>query len=87
MYFALITEYNPLEPPKLNEKVLKDKRKKLKETFQRVLRLYVSLQMQIAKQTVNISLLYLKLKYCVITKCCLKFTNKCANLKMLTKTE
>lgn len=33
-------EYNPLEPPKLNEKVLKDKRKKLKETFTRVFKLY-----------------------------------------------
>lgn len=33
-------EYNPVEAPKLNEKVLKDKRRKLKETFQRVLRLY-----------------------------------------------
>ncbi|KAK3579230.1 hypothetical protein CHS0354_033300 [Potamilus streckersoni] len=33
-------EFNPLEPPKLNEKVLKDKRKKLHETFLRVLRLY-----------------------------------------------
>lgn len=33
-------EYNPLEAPKLNEKVLKDKRKKLKETFQRVMKLY-----------------------------------------------
>jgi WW domain-binding protein 11 len=30
-----------VEAPKLNEKVLKDKRRKLKETFQRVLRLYV----------------------------------------------
>ncbi|KAL4239240.1 WW domain-binding protein 11 [Mactra antiquata] len=33
-------EFNPMEAPKLNEKVLKDKRKKLKETFQRVFRLY-----------------------------------------------
>ncbi|XP_064617580.1 WW domain-binding protein 11-like [Liolophura sinensis] len=33
-------EYDPINPPKLNEKVLKDKRKKLKETFQRVVRLY-----------------------------------------------
>jgi hypothetical protein len=31
-----------VEAPKLNEKVLKDKRRKLKETFQRVLRLYAS---------------------------------------------
>lgn len=31
-----------MDAPKLSEKVLKDKRKKLKETFQRVLKLYVS---------------------------------------------
>jgi len=35
-------EYNPLEPPQLAEKVLKDKRKKLKETLDRVMKLYVS---------------------------------------------
>jgi len=34
-------EYNPLEPPALAEKVLKDKRKKLKETLDRVMKLYV----------------------------------------------
>jgi WW domain-binding protein 11 len=33
-------EFDPTQPPRLNEKVLKDKRKKLKETFDRVLRLY-----------------------------------------------
>ncbi|XP_050394159.2 WW domain-binding protein 11 [Patella vulgata] len=33
-------EYNPIEAPSLNEKVLRDKRKKLLETFVRVLRLY-----------------------------------------------
>ncbi|GAB1611128.1 WW domain-binding protein 11 [Argonauta hians] len=33
-------EYDPTQPPKLNEKVLKDKRKKLKETFLRILKLY-----------------------------------------------
>lgn len=35
-------EYNVNSPPLLNEKVLKDKRKKLKETWDRVMRLYVS---------------------------------------------
>ncbi|KAH8408973.1 hypothetical protein KR009_004714 [Drosophila setifemur] len=35
-------EYNVLQPSPLNEKVLRDKRKKLKETFDRVMRLYVS---------------------------------------------
>uniref|UniRef100_A0A336LW73 CSON006238 protein n=1 Tax=Culicoides sonorensis TaxID=179676 RepID=A0A336LW73_CULSO len=33
-------EYNVMQPSPLNEKVLKEKRKKLKETFDRVMRLY-----------------------------------------------
>lgn len=33
-------EYNPLEAPSLNEKVLRDKRKKLRDTFDRVFKLY-----------------------------------------------
>lgn len=37
-YFGL--EFNPVQQPQLNEKVLKDKRKKLRETFERILRLY-----------------------------------------------
>ena len=37
------TEYNVLQPPPLNEKVLKDKRKKLKETLERVMTMYVSI--------------------------------------------
>lgn len=37
------TEYNPMQPPSLNEKVLREKRKKLRETFDRVFKLYVSL--------------------------------------------
>lgn len=36
-------EYNPTEAPPLADKVLKDKRKKLKETLDRVMKLYVSL--------------------------------------------
>lgn len=36
---SLILEYNVLQPSPLNEKVLKEKRKKLKETFDRVMRL------------------------------------------------
>ncbi|KAH8411569.1 hypothetical protein KR215_006885 [Drosophila sulfurigaster] len=36
----LSSEYNVLQPSPLNEKVLRDKRKKLKETFDRVMRLY-----------------------------------------------
>lgn len=35
-------EYNVNEPPQLAEKVLKDKRRKLKETLDRVMKLYVS---------------------------------------------
>lgn len=38
-----ISEYNVMQPPPLNEKVLKDKRKKLKETLDRVLKMYVSI--------------------------------------------
>ena len=37
----LVAEFDPSLPPKLNEKVLRDKRKKLKETLERVLKLYV----------------------------------------------
>lgn len=43
-------EFNPMEAPKLNEKVLKDKRKKLKETFLRVLRLYEKENLDYAKE-------------------------------------
>jgi len=41
--FFLFLEYNVMQPPPLNEKVLKDKRKKLKETLDRVLKMYVSM--------------------------------------------
>ncbi|XP_075224391.1 uncharacterized protein LOC142326095 [Lycorma delicatula] len=34
-------EYNVLQPSPLNEKVLKDKRKKLRDTFDRVMKMYV----------------------------------------------
>lgn len=39
-YTVLNLEFNPVQQPQLNEKVLKDKRKKLRETFERILRLY-----------------------------------------------
>lgn len=39
-FFCLGLEFNPVQQPQLNEKVLKDKRKKLRETFERILRLY-----------------------------------------------
>ena len=37
------SEYDLTTPPKLSERVLKDKRKKLKETFDRVMGMYVSI--------------------------------------------
>lgn len=37
---SFLSEFNPVQQPQLNEKVLKDKRKKLRETFERILRLY-----------------------------------------------
>ena len=43
MFVCIFTEFDPIDAPKLNEKVLKDKRKKLRETFTRVYRLYVSI--------------------------------------------
>jgi len=36
-------EFDPTQPPRLNERVLKDKRKKLRETFDRVINMYVSM--------------------------------------------
>lgn len=41
------SEFNVLQPSPLNEKVLREKRKKLKETFDRVMRLYVSVESKI----------------------------------------
>lgn len=40
IYLTLCTEFNPVQQPLLNEKVLRDKRKKLRETFERIVRLY-----------------------------------------------
>lgn len=37
---TLFPEFNPVQQPLLNEKVLRDKRKKLRETFERIIRLY-----------------------------------------------
>jgi WW domain-binding protein 11 len=42
--FFLIPEYDPNNPPPYNVKVLQDKRKKLKETWVKVFKLYVSIQ-------------------------------------------
>lgn len=39
----MLLEYNVLQPSPLNEKVLKDKRKKLRDTFDRVMKMYVSI--------------------------------------------
>lgn len=35
-----VSEFNPVQQPLLNDKVLRDKRKKLRETFERIVRLY-----------------------------------------------
>lgn len=35
-----MSEFNPVQQPLLNDKVLRDKRKKLRETFERIVRLY-----------------------------------------------
>ena len=43
-----------MQPPPLNEKVLKDKRKKLKETLDRVLKMYVS----ILSEKINVEVVY-----------------------------
>ncbi len=37
---VLVSEFNPVQQSLLNEKVLRDKRKKLRETFERIVRLY-----------------------------------------------
>ncbi|KAJ1065064.1 hypothetical protein K5549_005873 [Capra hircus] len=43
-------EFNPVQQPQLNEKVLKDKRKKLRETFECILRLYEKENLDIYKE-------------------------------------
>uniref|UniRef100_A0A2K6G9T7 WW domain-binding protein 11 n=1 Tax=Propithecus coquereli TaxID=379532 RepID=A0A2K6G9T7_PROCO len=43
-------EFNPVQQPQLNEKVPKDKRKKLRETFERILRLYEKENLDIYKE-------------------------------------
>lgn len=42
----LCTEFNVNQPSPLNEKVLRDKRKKLRDTLDRVLSMYVSIEIQ-----------------------------------------
>lgn len=43
VFFYRCAEFDPTQPPRLNERVLKDKRKKLRETFDRVINMYVSI--------------------------------------------
>ena len=43
LLFDVGVEFDPTQPPRLNERVLKDKRKKLRETFDRVINMYVSM--------------------------------------------
>lgn len=40
IFSPVLPEFNPVQQPLLNEKVLRDKRKKLRETFERIIRLY-----------------------------------------------
>lgn len=49
IFFNFFLEYNVYQPSPLNEKVLREKRKKLKETFDRVMRLYVRFSFMIFK--------------------------------------
>ncbi|XP_030058956.1 WW domain-binding protein 11 [Microcaecilia unicolor] len=51
-------EFNPVQQPQLNEKVLKDKRKKLRETFERILRLYEKENPDIYKELRKLELEY-----------------------------
>ncbi|XP_029446330.1 WW domain-binding protein 11 [Rhinatrema bivittatum] len=51
-------EFNPVQQPQLNEKVLKDKRKKLRETFERILRLYEKENPDIFKELRKLELEY-----------------------------
>ncbi|KAM4652607.1 WW domain-binding protein 11 [Discoglossus pictus] len=51
-------EFNPVQQPQLNEKVLKDKRKKLRETFERILRLYEKENPEMYKELRKIELDY-----------------------------
>lgn len=54
-----VSEYNVYQPSPLNEKVLREKRKKLKETFDRVMRLYVSLSSDTSYTTCTLSMIFL----------------------------
>lgn len=56
-----LSEYNVLQPSPLNEKVLKDKRKKLKDTLDRVLKMYVSTSFYL-QVTFEFLLIYLLLQ-------------------------
>lgn len=52
---TLVTEYNVNQPSPLNEKVLKDKRKKLRDTLDRVLSMYVSIMRNVIFSSLNFS--------------------------------
>ncbi|XP_036601926.1 WW domain-binding protein 11-like [Trichosurus vulpecula] len=51
-------QFNPVQQPQLNEKVLKDKQKKLRETFERILRLYEKENPDICKELRKIEVEY-----------------------------
>lgn len=56
-----------MQPPPLNEKVLKDKRKKLKETLDRVLKMYVSIKTNVF-EIKNISYLSISISFSISSK-------------------
>lgn len=51
-------EFNPVQQPLLNDKVLRDKRKKLRETFERIVRLYERENPEMYKELRKIELEY-----------------------------
>lgn len=51
-------EFDPTQPPRLNERVLKDKRKKLRETFDRVINMYEKEDPEMAMELRKMSIDY-----------------------------
>uniref|UniRef100_A0A8C5VTK1 Wbp11/ELF5/Saf1 N-terminal domain-containing protein n=1 Tax=Microcebus murinus TaxID=30608 RepID=A0A8C5VTK1_MICMU len=56
-------EFNPVQQPQLNKKVLKDKRKKLRETFECILRLYEKENPDIYKELRKLEVEYEQKRY------------------------
>lgn len=75
------TEFNPVQQPLLNEKVLRDKRKKLRETFERIVRLYErenpdtykelrKLELDYETKRGQLALYFDSVKVCLCVSCC-----------------